>query len=164
MRKKLILLLLLLMILLGGSSAYVVEGTEAYTRYQRSHIALQRYCGNQASVHICVRAPSAIFSAFYPFYVNTEYPLFIIEYSSSNPMTLVLDTNRGATIFDRPCNGDRAVPARVASRVVEKVAEDFNPALRIDDGVVHEYWSWAAEPALPHPFAGAAPHAAAWAK
>jgi hypothetical protein len=36
--------------------------------------------------------------------------------------------------------------------------------LRIEDGVVHEYWSWAAEPGLPHPFglrAGAAPHAAA---
>jgi predicted SnoaL-like aldol condensation-catalyzing enzyme len=31
--------------------------------------------------------------------------------------------------------------------------------LRIDDGVVHEYWSWAAQPGLPRPFglrAGAA--------
>ena len=93
MRKKLLLLLLLLLVLLGGSSAYVVEGTEAYARYQRSHIALKRYCSEQDLVHICVRAPSAIFSAFYPFYVATQYPLFIIEYSSSNPMTLVFNVS-----------------------------------------------------------------------
>src|SRR2546426_10096324 len=89
MRKKLLLLLLLLLVLLGGSSVYVLEGIKAYARYQRSHIALKRYCSDQDLVHICVRAPSAIFSAFYPFYVATQYPLFIIEYSSSNPMTLV---------------------------------------------------------------------------
>jgi hypothetical protein len=91
MRKKLILLLLLVVVLLGSSSTYVVEGIEAYGRFQRSHLALQRYCSDQVPVHICVRAPSAIFSAFYPFYVAAQYPLFIIEYSSSTPMMLVFN-------------------------------------------------------------------------
>jgi hypothetical protein len=100
MRKKLLLLLLLLVVLLGSSSAYVVEGIEAYGRFQRSHIALQRYCGDQASVHICVRAPLTIFSAFYPFYVDTGYPLFIIDYSSSHPMTLII--NISISRFSQP--------------------------------------------------------------
>jgi hypothetical protein len=117
MRKKLIFLFLLLVVLLGVCSAYVVEGTEAYTRYQRSHIALQRYCGNQASVHICVRAPSAIFSAFYPFYVNTQYPLFIIEYSSSKPMTLVLNIsiNGFSQLFS---HAERATPTTQSIGIV----------------------------------------------
>lgn len=90
MRKKLILLLFLLVMLLGFSSAYITGGIQAYSRYQRSHIALQKYCGDQNLVHICVRTPSAIFSAFYPFYVATQYPLFIVEYRSSDSMTLVI--------------------------------------------------------------------------
>src|SRR5947199_3175590 len=93
MRKKLLLLLLLLVILVGTSSAYVIGGEETYARYQRSHVALKRYCSDQAPVHICVRAPADIFSAFYPFYVTTRYSLFIFEYSSSRPMTLVFNVS-----------------------------------------------------------------------
>jgi hypothetical protein len=117
MRKKLIFLLLLLVVLLGFSSAYVVEGTEAYIRYQRSHPALQRHCGDQAPVHICVRAPSAIFSAFYPFYVATEYPLFIVEYSSSNPMTLILNIsiNGFSQLFS---HDERAMPTKQSIGIV----------------------------------------------
>jgi hypothetical protein len=105
--KKLIFLFLLLLVLLGGSSVYVIEGIEAYSRFQRTHMALQRYCGDQASVHICVRAPSAIFSAFYPFYVATQYPLFILDYSSSHPMTLVfnISINNG---FSQPFSHDES--------------------------------------------------------
>jgi hypothetical protein len=118
MRKKLILLLLLLMILLGGSSAYVVEGIEAYGRFKQTHMALQRYCGDQAPVHICVRAPSAIFSAFYPFYVATQPPLFIIDYSSSTPMTLVFNISINNGFSQLFSHGEPATPTTQSISIV----------------------------------------------
>jgi hypothetical protein len=103
MSKKLVLLLLLVVVLLGLSSAYVVGGLQAYSRYQRSHIQLEKYCNGQAPVHICVRAPTAIFSAFYPFYVTTRYPLFIVEYNSTStttiPLLISVSINRFSDLF-----------------------------------------------------------------
>jgi len=89
MGKKLTILLLTLVVLAGLSGGYVVGGLSAYSRYQQSGLANQEHCGGQLPVHICVQAPAAIFSAFYPSYVATQYPLFTIQYSSSSPLALV---------------------------------------------------------------------------
>jgi hypothetical protein len=90
MRKKYILLLLILITLTLLSGVYVVGGTQAYSRYQQNSLANQEYCGGQAPVHICVRTPSTIFSAFYPSYLASQYPFFTIDYSSSSPLTLLI--------------------------------------------------------------------------
>jgi len=91
MGKKLMILLLTLAVLVGFSGGYVAVGLQAYSRYQQGSLASQEHCGGQPPVHICVRAPSAIFSAFYPSYVATHYALFTIDYSSSNPLTLLIN-------------------------------------------------------------------------
>ena len=96
MGKKLIILLLMLAVLVGFSGGYVAVGLEAYSRYQQGSLASQEHCGGQPPVHICVRAPAAIFSAFYPSYVDTHYSLFTIDYSSSNPLTLLINLNIAA--------------------------------------------------------------------
>ncbi|SRR6266446_2685873 len=93
MGKKLTILLLTLAGLLVLSGGYVVVGLQAYTRYQGDILANQENCGGQPPVHICVRAPSAIFSAFYPAYVASHNALFVIEYSSDNPVTLLVSVN-----------------------------------------------------------------------
>ena len=90
MRTRLIILLLTLLVLLGFSGSYVVGGLQSYSRYQQSSFANQEHCGDQLPVHICVRLPAAIFSAYYPYYVANQYPLFTVEYSSNSPMTLVV--------------------------------------------------------------------------
>jgi hypothetical protein len=90
MGKRLTILLLIVIVLAGLSGWYVVGGLAAYSRYQQSNVASQEHCGGQSPVRVCVRAPSTIFSAFYPSYVATQYPLISLEYSSSNPMALVM--------------------------------------------------------------------------
>ena len=64
MRIKLLILLLTLVVLVGISGSYVVGGLQAYARYQQSSFANQQHCGGQPPVHICVRVPAEIFSAF----------------------------------------------------------------------------------------------------
>jgi hypothetical protein len=93
MGKKLAILLLTLTILIGLSGWYIVGGIQAYSRYQQSSLASQEHCGGQSPVHICVTAPSEIFSAYYPFYVATQSDLFTIHYSSSSPNTLVMSVS-----------------------------------------------------------------------
>ncbi len=93
MRTRLIILLLTLFVLVGLSGGYVVGGLQSYSHYQQSNFANQEHCGDQPPVHICVRAPLAIFSAYYPAYVASQSPLFTIEYSSSNPMALVISVS-----------------------------------------------------------------------
>jgi transglutaminase superfamily protein len=93
MGKKLTILLLILTVLIGLSGWYVAGGIQAYSRYQQSSIASQEHCGGQSPVHICVQAPSEIFSAYYPFYVATQSDLFTIHYSSSSPITLVVSVS-----------------------------------------------------------------------
>ncbi len=62
MGKKLMILLLTLAVLVGFSGGYVAVGLQAYSRYQQGSLASQEHCGGQPPVHICVRAPSAIFT------------------------------------------------------------------------------------------------------
>ena len=93
MGKKLTILLLTLIGLVGLFAGYVLIGLQAYANYQRDSVASQEHCGGQPPVHICVRVPSAIFSAFYPSYVATHYGLFAIEYSSSNAVTLLVNVD-----------------------------------------------------------------------
>src|SRR6266581_3656405 len=93
MGKKAAILLLTMVVLTGLSGWYIVGGMQAYTRYQQSSIASQEHCGGQSPVHICVMAPSEIFSAYYPFYVATQSDLFTIHYSSSSPITLVMSAS-----------------------------------------------------------------------
>ena len=68
-------------------------GFQAYSRYQQSSIASQEHCGGQSPVHICVQSPTEIFSAYYPYYAATESNLFIVHYSSSDPITLVISVS-----------------------------------------------------------------------
>ena len=90
MRIRLMILLLVLVALTVLSGSYVVEGLQAYSRLRLDSIANAEHCSGQLPVHICVRVPAEIYSAFYPSYLANEYPLFHIEYSSSSPMTLII--------------------------------------------------------------------------
>src|SRR5436305_14571777 len=93
MRKKAAILLLTMIDLLGLFGWYVVGGIQAYSRYQQSSIASQEHCGGQSPVHICVQAPIEIFSAYYPYYVATQSNVFVIHYSSSSPITLMMSVS-----------------------------------------------------------------------
>ena len=88
MGKKLAVLFLTLTLLSGFSGWYIATGIRAYSRYQQNE-----HCGGQSPVHICVQAPPAIFSAYYPYYVATHANLFTINYSSSSPITLIVSAN-----------------------------------------------------------------------
>ena len=92
MGKKLIFLLTLTALTVF-SAIYVVGGMQAYSRYQQSGLANEEYCGGQSPVHICVRSPQAIFSAYYPSYVAKQSSLFTVLYSSSSPMTLLISVS-----------------------------------------------------------------------
>ena len=93
MRTKFTILLLTLVVLVGLSGGYVVGGLQAYSRYQQSNFANQEHCGGQLPVHICVRTPASIFSAFYPSYLARQDSPFTIEYSSSSPKALLLSVS-----------------------------------------------------------------------
>ncbi len=93
MGKKAAILLLTMMVLMGLTGWYVVGGIQAYSRYQQSGMASQEHCGGQSPVHICVQSPFEIFSAYYPYYVATQSNVFVIRYSSSNPITLVMSAS-----------------------------------------------------------------------
>jgi hypothetical protein len=92
MGKKLTMLFLAIGMLSGLSGFYVVNGLQAYRNSRQNTFALAEHCGGQSPVHICVKAPDSLFSAFYPSYVTTQNPLlFVITYSSDTPMALVLN-------------------------------------------------------------------------
>lgn len=93
MGKKAAILLLTMAVLIGLSGWYVVGGIQAYSRYQQSRIATQEHCGGQSPVHICVQSPLEIFSAYYPYYVATQSNVFVIRYSSSSPITLLMSVS-----------------------------------------------------------------------
>ncbi len=90
MRGKLIVLFCSLAMLAGLSGSYVVGGLQAYSLYQKNNLAAQEHCGGQAPVSICVQAPAAIFSAFYPSDIANHAPIFVVQYSSSQPVTLAI--------------------------------------------------------------------------
>ncbi|MGZ3621637.1 MAG: hypothetical protein ACXWPS_06610 [Ktedonobacteraceae bacterium] len=93
MRKKAAILLLMMIVLMGLFGWYVVGGIQAYSRYQQGSIAVQEHCGGQSPVHICVQSPIEIFSAYYPYYVATQSNVFVISYSSSRPITLLMNVS-----------------------------------------------------------------------
>lgn len=98
MGKKLAILLLTLTGLAAISGGYVVGGLQAYSRYQQT--VSQQRCGGQKPVHVCVQAPAEVFSAYYPFDLSTNTPLFSVTYSSSSPLTLLI--NVSITGFTQP--------------------------------------------------------------
>lgn len=81
---------LLLLLLVVPAASYVVEGDLAYRHYQQDGVAIQEQCGGFSPVRVCVHAPRAVFSAFYRSYVDAHTPLFMIDYSSSEPIELQL--------------------------------------------------------------------------
>ena len=93
MGKKAAILLLTMIVLIGSSGWYVVGGIQAYSRYQQSSIASQEHCGGQSTIHICVQSPLEIFSAYYPYYGATQSNVFVIHYSSSRPITLLMSVS-----------------------------------------------------------------------
>ena len=93
MGKKLIVLLLTLSILAVLSGGYVVGGMNAYSQFQVEKQATTEHCGGQTPVYVCVQAPTAIFSAFYPAYVSTQNTLFTVKYSSSTPLALIVSVS-----------------------------------------------------------------------
>src|SRR5579864_9335392 len=93
MSKKLTILLLTLAVLISLSVGYVLIGLQAYAHYQWNSQANQEHCGGQPPVRICVQAPTAIFSAFYPSYVANHNNQFVIKYSSSSPVTLLINVD-----------------------------------------------------------------------
>ncbi len=93
MHKKLVVLFLALGVLMSLSGGYVVGGLYAYSRYQQNNLAIQEHCGGQAPVHICVKAPSALFSAYYPSYVTNHTSLFTVDYSSNSSLTLLISVS-----------------------------------------------------------------------
>lgn len=93
MGKKIAVLLALLVVFTALATTYVVGGAQAYLRFQQSALVMQSHCGNQTTVHICVNAPAAIFSAFYPSYITTHTPLFTVDYSSSSAKTLSISVS-----------------------------------------------------------------------
>ena len=90
---KKILFLLTFAALTAFSVFYVVDGMQAYSRYQQSSMANEEHCGGQSPVRVCVRSPQAVFSAFYSSYVAKQSPLFTVLYSSSSPMTLLVSVS-----------------------------------------------------------------------
>lgn len=93
MRIRLTILLLTLVVLTGFSGSYVVGGLQAYWRYQQNAAANAEHCGGQSPVHICVRAPHELYSAFYPSNLATQSSPFSVMYSSNSPLALVLSVS-----------------------------------------------------------------------
>lgn len=93
MRKKRLVLFLMLACLISLAGGYVVGGLRAYAHYQQSSLASQENCGGQSPVHICVKTPLSLFSAYYPSYVANRTALFTIDYSSSSPLTLLISVS-----------------------------------------------------------------------
>ncbi len=93
MGKKVAVLLAIVGLSTALAATYVVNGTQAYSRFQQAAQMEQSHCGDQSGIHICVTAPPAIFSAFYPSYISQHQPLFTVDYSSSSVMTLSISVS-----------------------------------------------------------------------
>jgi hypothetical protein len=93
MRKKLVVLLLILAFLVSLAGGYVVGGLRAYASYQQSSVASQEDFGGQTPVHICIKTPRALFSAYYPSSVVNHTALLTVDYSSNSPLTLLISVS-----------------------------------------------------------------------
>jgi hypothetical protein len=149
MGKKLAILLLTITVLIGPSAWYIVGGIQAYSRYQQSSIASQEHCGGQLPVHICVQSPFEIFSAYYPFYLATQSNLFIIHYSSSSPITLVMSVNIAGFSQVETHTVNATTNAQsisfmplVMNQVLRQLTADDNTLLQVHvrDTTGHEYY------------------------
>jgi len=150
MGKKLAVLFLTLTLLSGFSGWYIATGIRAYSRYQQNSVASQEHCGGQSPVHICVQAPPAIFSAYYPYYVATHTNLFTINYSSSSPITLIVSVNVAgfSQMETHTVNATASVqsisftPPLLNSQTLRKLTFDENTPLHVSvtDTVRHAYY------------------------
>jgi len=132
MRKKLVVLVLIQAFLVSLASGYVVNGLNAYARYQQSSVANQEHCGGQAPVHICVKTPLDTFSAYYPSYLANHTTLFNVDYSSSSPLTLLISVS---------IQNFSQVETHTVSATAKKQTTSFIPPLR-DNQVLRK---WTAE-------------------
>jgi hypothetical protein len=136
MGRKMIVLILAMIVLVGLSAGYVAGGMQAYSHFQQDS---QEHCGGQAPVHICVQAPSSIFSAFYPSYVTTGTPLVHIQYSSSSSVTLVVSVSirnfsqlENATVTaNRSVQSVSFTPPLLNSTVLRQLTSDTNTSLSV---------------------------------
>jgi len=137
MGKKLAVLLLTLTALVGISGGYVAGGLQAYSRYQQG--VSQERCGGQRPAHICVQAPAAVFSAYYPFYLSTHMPLFTVTYSSSGgPLTLIISvrvvgftqTETHTVTATNNAQSTSFTPA-LLNQVVRNLTGDVNTSLKV---------------------------------
>jgi hypothetical protein len=149
MRNKLLILLLTLVVLVGISGIYVAGGLQAYARYQQSSLANQRHCGDSPPVHICVRAPAEIFSAFYPFYVASQYPLFTLDYSSGSPRTLIINMSvaglsqvQSQTIDATPTLQSVSIIPPLLSQNFRRLTSEYHTSLHVQvtDTARHLYY------------------------
>ncbi len=153
MYKKVIFLTLIVLVLAVLSGVYVVDGTQAYSRYQQANIAKQRQCGDSAPVHICVLVPKAVFSAYYPSYLASQpqNTLFTVEYSSKTPMALFIHVGIGefSEIQSKSVNATATVqseqflpPLLKQGQVLDALTRDVNMSLHVQvtDANKHPYY------------------------
>lgn len=146
---KKILFLLALAALIVFSVFYVAGGMQSYARYQQSNLANEEHCGGQSPVRICVRAPQAIFSAFYPSYVASQSPLFTVLYSSGNPMTLLISIsiNKFSQVQTQTVNATKTtqtvsfIPS-LQNQVLRELTQEENTSLHVQvkDTRTQEYY------------------------
>ncbi len=153
MNKKVIVLILVVLVLTVLSSLYVLDGTQAYSRYQQANIAKQRQCGDFASAHICVLAPKAVFSAYYPSYLaaQPQNTLFSVEYSSKTPMALFIHVtiDEFSQVESKSVNATATVqsesflpPLLKQGQVLNTLTHDVNMSLHVQvtDASKHLYY------------------------
>lgn len=129
MRNKLVVLTVILVLLVGLAAGYVVNGLNAYARFQQGSIASQEHCGGQAPVHICVKTPLNIFSAYYPSFLANHSTLFDVNYSSSNPLTLLISVS---------IQGFSQIETHTVSATTKAQVTSFIPPL-LNSQVLHKW-------------------------
>lgn len=137
-KRRLVILLCTLAALAALSGTYVVGGLRAYNRFQQSSLAAQEHCGGRSPVHICVRAPSTLFSAFYPSYVANQIPVLSVAYSSSSPITLVITASltgfsqaQAQTVNATPAVQTLSMVPPVSRPMLRKITYEFNTSLHV---------------------------------
>jgi hypothetical protein len=150
MRKKLVVLVLILAVVVSLAGGYVVGGLSAYARYQQNSMASQQHCGGQAPVHICVKAPLALFSAYYSSYVATHTALFSVDYSSDSALTLLISLSIQG--FSQPdihtvnalprTQSTSFIPPVLNEQVVRHLTTDNDTSLQVHvtDTAGHNYY------------------------
>lgn len=150
MRKKFVVLALILTSLVSLAGGYVTGGLHAYGRYQQNSMASQEHCGGQTPVHICVKTPLALFSAYYPSYVATHTDLFSVGYSSESPLTLLisisiqgfsqLETHTVSTSVHTQSTG--FIPPLLNALVLRRLTSDNDTSVQVHvtDTTGHNYY------------------------